>query len=74
MIAFSRKIKIIYYIPQLTIGGTERHLFDLVTHLDKERFEPVIWCPGPWDDIVISNSNAVKDKVMQIEKLPLENN
>lgn len=45
------KIKIVYFIPQLLIGGTERHLYDLVTHLDKELFECVVWCPGPWGPI-----------------------
>lgn len=51
MIAYTNKIKIIYYIPQLTIGGTERHLFYLVKHLEKQKYVPVVWCPGPWGDI-----------------------
>jgi glycosyltransferase involved in cell wall biosynthesis len=40
------KIKILYLIPQLTVGGTERNLYELATRLDKSRFEPTVWCMG----------------------------
>lgn len=45
------KIRIIYYIPQLTIGGGERHLYDLITLLDKKLFQTVVFCPGPWGTV-----------------------
>ena len=35
------KIKVLEVIRQGQIGGGESHLLDLVTFLDKERFEPV---------------------------------
>ena len=35
------KIKVLEVIRQGQIGGGESHLLDLITFLDKERFEPV---------------------------------
>jgi len=59
-----RRTKILYLIPQLIIGGTERHLADLVTHLDKQRFEPVVWCTGEWgaigDEMVETGIKVIK--------------
>jgi glycosyltransferase involved in cell wall biosynthesis len=39
-----RRIKVLYVIGQLSIGGTETQLVQLVSGLDKEHFEPVIAC------------------------------
>lgn len=36
-----RKVKVLEVIRQGQIGGGESHLLDLVTFLDKERFEPI---------------------------------
>lgn len=61
------RIRILYYIPQLTVGGTERHLCDLVSRLDKDRFEIVVWCPGPWgplgDEIIASGAEVAKFRI-----------
>jgi len=35
-------IKILYVIGTLNIGGAERHLVEVVTHLDREIFEPSV--------------------------------
>ena len=51
LIEKTQKIKVLYLIPQLLTGGTERHLCDLVTHLNSEKFEPVVWCIGQWGPI-----------------------
>jgi len=68
--ADNNRIKVIYFIPQLTVGGTERHVCDLVTHLDKEAFEPVVWCPGSWgpigDELVDAGIETVRFKLPRV--------
>jgi glycosyltransferase involved in cell wall biosynthesis len=39
-----RRIKILYVIGTLDVGGTERQLVALVTRLDRRRFEPTVCC------------------------------
>jgi glycosyltransferase involved in cell wall biosynthesis len=38
----SPKEKILYLIPTLASGGTERQAAELIRHLDRERFEPIV--------------------------------
>lgn len=38
------RIKILYIIGQLGIGGAERQLLELVKHLDKDRYAPKVCC------------------------------
>lgn len=40
----NQRIKIVYVIGQLTIGGTERQLLALLQNLDIQRFEPYVIC------------------------------
>lgn len=42
MSAAAGRLRILYVIVDLEIGGTERALVRLVTHLDRSRFEPVV--------------------------------
>jgi glycosyltransferase involved in cell wall biosynthesis len=37
-----KKIKILYLLPTLAAGGTERQAAELVRHLDRARFEPCV--------------------------------
>ncbi|MBG17764.1 MAG: hypothetical protein CMB77_05360 [Euryarchaeota archaeon] len=39
-------VKILYIIPQLTVGGAERMLCQLVTGFDRSKIEPVVWNMG----------------------------
>lgn len=39
-------IPIAYFIPDLNIGGAQRHLLQVFRHLDKSRFEPFVFCLG----------------------------
>lgn len=39
-----RKIRILYIIPNLEVAGAEQHLINLVSNLDKQRFEVLICC------------------------------
>jgi glycosyltransferase involved in cell wall biosynthesis len=43
-----KRIKITYLIGSLNVGGTQKHLFDLVRRLDRTRFEPaaMVFQPG----------------------------
>jgi glycosyltransferase involved in cell wall biosynthesis len=40
------KIKIVFYTETYLVGGAERCLFDLVNHIDRDRFEVSFWCSG----------------------------
>ncbi len=44
------KIRLLYIIGQLGLGGSERQLYLLLKHLDKSRFEPhvVVFNPSPY--------------------------
>jgi glycosyltransferase involved in cell wall biosynthesis len=41
-------VSVVYFVPQLSVGGTENHLADLVLRLHHSQFRPAVWCPGPW--------------------------
>jgi glycosyltransferase involved in cell wall biosynthesis len=46
----SRPLRVVFLIGTLEVGGTERQLVELASRLDRQRFEPVIYClaaPGP---------------------------
>lgn len=46
----NNRIKILYLIDQLTFGGAERHLVQVLQKLDRSRFEPHLWVlHGKWD-------------------------
>ena len=36
------KIKILYIIPTLDLGGAERFMVDLILNLDREKYEPTL--------------------------------
>ncbi|SHM93047.1 Glycosyltransferase involved in cell wall bisynthesis [Chitinophaga jiangningensis] len=48
----NRRIKVLETIHQGKVGGGERHILDLVAHLDKSRFAPVVlsFTDGPMVD------------------------
>lgn len=41
-------IPIVYFVPQLTVGGTETQLAEMLLRLNRALFKPLVWCPGPW--------------------------
>lgn len=53
-----KRIKVLYVIGQLSVGGTETQLLQLVSVLDRERFEPVIVC-------LTNSSNMILYKLQQ---------
>lgn len=40
----TRPIKIAYFIGTLKVGGTEKHLLNVVRHLDRSRFKTHVYC------------------------------
>ncbi len=44
------RLKVALCITDLDVGGAERALVDLCTRLDREQFEPVVYCLGPRPD------------------------
>ncbi len=44
-------MRVLYFVPQLSIGGTELQLLRLVSRLDPAEFLPAVWCPGPWGTV-----------------------
>lgn len=39
-----KKTNILFLMMSLDVGGSEKHVFDLVSHLNEEKFNPVICC------------------------------
>ncbi len=45
-----KKIKILFVIDQLSLGGAERHLIQVLQRMDRRTFEPHVWVlHGKWD-------------------------
>lgn len=42
----SRPLRVVFVVPDLAIGGAERHVTTLVSRLDRSRFEPRVICLG----------------------------
>src|SRR5690242_17314762 len=41
-----RRLRVAFVVPDLGIGGAERHVTTLVSRLDRTRFEPSVLCLG----------------------------
>ena len=39
-----KKINIVFLLLSLKVGGTEKHLLNLISNLNKNKFNPVICC------------------------------
>jgi glycosyltransferase involved in cell wall biosynthesis len=46
-----RKRKIVFVVPDLQIGGAERQVVDLVNHLDRDRFDAILFTFDPTADL-----------------------
>lgn len=42
----ARRLRVMYVVPDLGLGGAERHVTTLMPNLDRERFEPAVVCIG----------------------------
>ena len=46
MSRISRPLRVLYLVPDLGVGGAERHVTTLMPALDPDRFEPSVICIG----------------------------
>jgi glycosyltransferase involved in cell wall biosynthesis len=58
-------VRILYITPQLETGGTESHIFKLISNLDRHEFRPFILCSG------LKNSKANFAQKIQVDNIPL---
>jgi glycosyltransferase involved in cell wall biosynthesis len=49
-----RILKVAYVVPDLTIGGAERHVTTLMSHLDRDSFDPMVICLGRQGELFAS--------------------
>jgi glycosyltransferase involved in cell wall biosynthesis len=49
-----RVLKVAYVVPDLGIGGAERHVTTLMSHLDRELFDPMVICLGRQGELFAS--------------------
>ena len=65
-----KKINILFMTCSLDVGGTERHIYQIISNLDKKRFKSVVCClydPGSFGNTLIKNRvrvyhNLIKKK------------
>ena len=57
------RIRVMYVVPNLRMGGAERHVTKLMPNLDPERFETAVVCIGEegalFGDLIGSGTRAV---------------
>ena len=46
MTARDRRLRVVYVVPDLGVGGAERHVMELMPRLDRSRFAPSVVCIG----------------------------
>jgi glycosyltransferase involved in cell wall biosynthesis len=51
-------IKVAYLVPDLRIGGVERHVTTLMSHLDRERIDPIVICRGRQGELFASLASS----------------
>ncbi len=64
----SKKIRVLQAIRQGKVGGGETHIFDLVKHLDKDCFQPVVLSFTDGEMIDKLNDIGIENKVIYSEK------
>ena len=69
------KIKILETIRQGQIGGGESHVLDLVTHLDKDEFTPVVlsFTDGPMVEKLRESGRSVEYCAFPMLDLKIKN-
>ena len=61
-------LRILFFEPTLPVGGAERLLFSLVTHLDASRYQPEVYCTyaaGPMGERIAQAGVKVVDRLMR---------
>jgi glycosyltransferase involved in cell wall biosynthesis len=68
-LAASGRIRVLFLIGELGRGGAERQLLELVSRLDRERYEPIVCCLAPPTGL----SDAIREvgvEVISLNKRP----
>ena len=59
----SKRIRVMYVVPDLGVGGAERHVTKLMPNLDRSRFDAAVVCIGAegklFGDLAASGTRAV---------------
>jgi len=55
----TRKTKVLYFLNSTIRAGAEEHVLQLIKHLDRERFEPILVCPQKLIDLLKENLEAI---------------
>ncbi len=63
-----KRIKILETIRQGQVGGGETHVLDLCTHLDKERYEPVVLSFTEGQMVDTLRNRGIRTEVINTEK------
>lgn len=69
----AKKIRVLYVIGGLSIGGTERQLIELVKNLDRRLYEPLICCERGGDLVVEAERLGIKVKILSKKEVSLKN-
>lgn len=55
-----QKVKILYFLNSTVKAGVEEHVLQLVKHLDRETFDPILVCPQKLIDLIRENLEEIK--------------
>jgi len=56
---------ILFVLPRVAIGGTPRHLIEVLTHLDRRQFTPAVYCLKAWpENAFLSRVRALNVEVI----------
>jgi glycosyltransferase involved in cell wall biosynthesis len=66
-----KKIKIIY-ILEATVGGTRRHITQVLLHLDLDKFEPILFCSIKRDPAFLGDIERIKERGIKVITFPMK--
>lgn len=65
-----KKITVLYIIDGfIDMAGSERNLFEIVTHLDKNKYKAIVWYLRGKDSIDEFNHSGIQTRNLQIKKI-----
>jgi len=67
MSSTKKKTKILYEIRPSAIGGMERFLYNLIKHLDKKKFEPIVVSDRPSKLLSLFKSMGIETKIFKLK-------
>ena len=65
-----KKTRILYMIDSFySLAGAERNLFELVTRLNKEKYEPIVFALQANETLDIFRENGIRRKNLNIKRI-----